>query len=535
LVICRKFSLYLQLSIFVSGLLCGLVVTAAEHELSVEETYAHYIIEVSKQLHWPNEEEFAQFSVAVLGANSKEKAAYTAKEDELVRNKKIKFEFFEQYLPEASSHQIIILSANKRSISEGLFKTNPKSLIITIGRTSEDFHLVSFVDSNDLTKIRINQNNLNARGFKISTLLLDLTGTKKDIVKQLKKAETKLEVSSKEIAAQEQLLSRLNNVVKLKNSELDKANESLNKTQASIVEFQIQLNQISKDMIIKQQELEQTKDKINLLEKSMLEKSNRIGLVQQEIHDKENKISKLLSAIEANRGIIEQQINDIEGQNNLLIEKDQTITHQRGVVMLTLLVFAIFVGLFYLLLKNYRLRIKANRELKEVNSKLYELASTDGLTGLLNRRHFSECVQREIQRSERKELSDTFVMVDIDYFKKVNDSYGHAVGDKVIVAVADNLRKHMRKYDLIGRWGGEEYAMLLMDCDSKQAKEIAQRLCDEMADIVIFHKQQKVSLTISVGVTLLEKEDNNIETIFARADKALYLAKEKGRNCVVFV
>jgi diguanylate cyclase (GGDEF)-like protein len=123
-------------------------------------------------------------------------------------------------------------------------------------------------------------------------------------------------------------------------------------------------------------------------------------------------------------------------------------------------------------------------------------------------------------------------MIDIDHFKSVNDQFGHNVGDLAIQYVAHRMKAILRKYDLVGRLGGEEFAMMLIDCNIAAANEIAQRLCDDISEGYVLDDENKLKVTVSIGISLLNKEDIHIEQTLARADQALYLAKSSGRNRV---
>jgi len=155
------------------------------------------------------------------------------------------------------------------------------------------------------------------------------------------------------------------------------------------------------------------------------------------------------------------------------------------------------------------------------------------MTALYNRRFFLESAQKELQRQSRNEFKAVFLMIDIDNFKAVNDTYGHIVGDEVIKSIAHILKDGMRKYDLVGRMGGEEFAMMLIDCDIELAEKIAQRICDTASQTTITYEKKRIGATISIGVSQLSPEDINVEFPIVRSDRALYLAKRAGRNRVV--
>lgn len=170
--------------------------------------------------------------------------------------------------------------------------------------------------------------------------------------------------------------------------------------------------------------------------------------------------------------------------------------------------------------------------LYEHSHQLSNLASTDELTQISNRRSFIAQVNSELNRSSRNDTPVAFCLLDIDYFKKVNDEYGHQAGDVVLTELADMIRTTLREYDLFGRIGGEEFGILLPDTDGDSAKEIMQRLRLLAMQNVFSPLEHRVNITISIGIVVGEA-GCKFEQLYNEADIALYQAKNKGRNCVV--
>jgi diguanylate cyclase (GGDEF)-like protein len=162
---------------------------------------------------------------------------------------------------------------------------------------------------------------------------------------------------------------------------------------------------------------------------------------------------------------------------------------------------------------------------------LHDQSRTDSLTGVGNRRYFVDQADRELARAARYELPATCLMLDLDRFKQVNDRFGHAAGDHVLVAVASRLTGLLRQHDFIARLGGEEFAMLLAHTDLEQATTVAERCRQVVADIDFVFNGVPHRVTASVGVASLVPEDTTAE-LLRRADEALYRAKADGRNCV---
>lgn len=168
-----------------------------------------------------------------------------------------------------------------------------------------------------------------------------------------------------------------------------------------------------------------------------------------------------------------------------------------------------------------------------LENRLRELATTDGLTGLHNRRHFMDMTRNEILRCRRHKLKMSVAAIDADHFKKVNDTYGHATGDYVLQEFARIAKDLLREIDVLGRLGGEEFAVALVNTDLDGARIVMQRICDKMANHLIVHGGHQFHVTISIGVAELSGAEEDISTLLKRADKALYYAKDNGRNKVI--
>ena len=158
-------------------------------------------------------------------------------------------------------------------------------------------------------------------------------------------------------------------------------------------------------------------------------------------------------------------------------------------------------------------------------------ANTDVLTGLLNRRSFTSFINFEFNNSKRSTRPLSLVLIDIDYFKSINDKHGHLVGDDVLKELADMLDQGFRRSDKVSRWGGEEFAILLPDTQLDNAIIVANKLRVKIEDYLFKYDSIEIKVTISAGVTESITTDEQVDDIIRRADEALYLAKNK-RNSV---
>ena len=170
--------------------------------------------------------------------------------------------------------------------------------------------------------------------------------------------------------------------------------------------------------------------------------------------------------------------------------------------------------------------------LRNALEEVERLAITDSLTGLYNHRHLFELAGHEFQRAHRYRLPLSVMMLDIDEFKRVNDTHGHAIGDQVLQGVAECCRKELREVDVIGRYGGDEFVALLPETGLSAACQVAERLRKSIAERALDTKAGRVTVTVSLGVAVLDDKHLTPEILLDRADKALYVAKQNGRNRV---
>jgi two-component system, cell cycle response regulator len=178
-------------------------------------------------------------------------------------------------------------------------------------------------------------------------------------------------------------------------------------------------------------------------------------------------------------------------------------------------------------------RISVAKRILDLHQSLRFAATHDFLTKLLNRAEILASLRRELSRSEREDKPVAVIMADVDHFKQINDSLGHTVGDIVLREVAERLQSDLRPYDLVGRYGGEEFLIVLPSCSLK----VATRRADEIRHLVckdaVVTTFATVPVTVSTGITAADRSQNlTIEEVLQQADKALYSAKENGRNCV---
>jgi diguanylate cyclase (GGDEF)-like protein len=172
-------------------------------------------------------------------------------------------------------------------------------------------------------------------------------------------------------------------------------------------------------------------------------------------------------------------------------------------------------------------------EHKRIEKALLELSRQDPLTGIANRRSFDERAAIEFSRARRFGHKLSLAMLDIDHFKRINDRWGHAAGDRVLKKLCESVQSELREVDLLARIGGEEFAVLIPDTDLEGAFQLAERLRQGVMAQSLTEGEDLIRFTASFGVAALGPEDRSADEVLKRADVALYEAKAAGRNCTM--
>jgi len=180
-----------------------------------------------------------------------------------------------------------------------------------------------------------------------------------------------------------------------------------------------------------------------------------------------------------------------------------------------------------------RARVSTQLALVDAQAKLVRMAMVDPLTDCFNRRHFMNAAEMEMSRRKRHSYSLVVAVLDVDNFKEVNDTYGHEAGDLVLREIANCCKNTVRYEDTLGRMGGEEFAVLLPEADIRGAFDVLERVREKVGAINFTHNGRAFHVTISIGLTEVEANDNAVNAALDRADQALYKAKRGGRDAVI--
>ena len=234
-------------------------------------------------------------------------------------------------------------------------------------------------------------------------------------------------------------------------------------------------------------------------------------------------------------GIFEKAVQNIPPEvKHKIFSKFITIKYDQHmdyklIIKILLVSLVIFLLIFY----HNRKLTRINKELERLQEKLKEQAHRDPMTNLYNRRYFHDVASNIIKIAQREGQRVSIIMIDIDKFKSVNDTYGHAIGDEVIKKLATLIQENIRSSDIATRFGGEEFVLLLPSTDLAGVKNIASKIREIVESSNIKTSAGEIRFTISLGVSLLFPSDKGVEDMLHRADKALYIAKENGRNQIV--
>lgn len=500
--------------------------------ITLDEAKAHYLVEIIK--HIERKSETDPIIIGLLGTNDPLLDAIQQQISGIgIRNKALAAHHIPSESARKNYYSVVLVADKKLNNLPAIFNRFGNVLIVVDGRVEKSSQFVSLINRNGQIEIELNRENLVQYGFEVSNQLLKFAGTKEDLAGQLNQQQT--------------LLRNLIEDAKEKRERVEDISQTLVEKNAALDEIKVTLE--DKNYILSQSisKLNDSKNKLKVMQNQMdiehlkiAENKKYISQQKAELEEKttvllakEQSLKALNKDIENKKEVLKQQNAELYNKSKIINQKVQTISEQRTLLLVALSAIAIISIFVYLALRFGRMQKKTNNELNKLNDQLYELATTDSMTKLFNRRHFIESAQRQIIQLQRTKESGAMLMIDIDNFKNVNDTYGHGMGDKAIEEIAYILKDNSREYDFVGRVGGEEYAMLLSPCDFDKANQIAERLRKKTEELSISYLNNTIKLTISIGLTMIKKSDKEIDRTMHRADISLYKAKSTGKNRVV--
>jgi len=495
---------------------------------SYEDAKAHYIIEMINHITWKDDAEIEHFTVGIVDDDSLLFESLKSKTKNItIRGKSIQVEKVSDISMPAATYMVLFFTKNHLSQLAKMERNFTKALFITDGEVKQAQQMIRFIyrPGAKFIDVRVNRENLINRGFKLSNELLLFAGSKFDLSEQLNDKEAYLNILAAKVQAQEQKISE-STILLLNNSDkLTHAQQLLIEKRNELHSNQVLFEQVIKDKYTAQEELDKYKVDIAYQQQIIINK-------EDELLEQEHKLQQLHTDITNSEAHLKRVLFDLGKQSRIIVTKDQTISSQRLLLYLSIAITIIFIIIKYFLWKVISKRKQANKKLSILNDKLYHLATIDSMTLLYNRRHFLESALRVIAQQQRTKTTSAILMLDIDNFKAVNDKYGHAKGDEVIIRVAKVLKDILRDYDIVGRLGGEEFGMYLADCHTDKAMVIAERIRDKIENLIFYYNKDSFQVTISIGVSMVTNKENDLNVALKKADKALYQSKKSGRNKV---
>lgn len=499
-------------------------VAVSAKEINADQVKVAYTYNFLKHTEWPDESKLGEYNLLVVSKNESLKSMFSMLSSrKLLNDKKIRVTFYDgKTLPKVQAVYVDQQSGAAAQVDKFFYayESDPVLLISDEYKDRKKV-LINLVQNGDIIGFEINKANILNRGLKISPDLVLLGGTEIDVAKLYKSSQDELKEQKEAVAGLNQKINEKNAELSAKLQALAKQKEALEQQQQKI---DFQNSTISKQLenIARQANtIERQQSELDAIRDNILQQKKQLAIEEGNVNEKENILLLLLDAQQEKQGEINQAQGELQAlnveiqtQKKNLIRKEEVITNQREMIGVLLLLGGIIVFLAVYVVRQ--------------NRRLDELAQTDSLTGLLNRRAFLPKFEEEIDRFGRYGSPLTVLLIDVDFFKSINDTLGHNAGDQVLKGIADILMGQTRKTDLCVRWGGEEFLVLARETDINRAAALAENLRHKV-ETHDFGFDRQVTVSIGVAAACMQC---NADSMVHEADNALYSAKRKGRNRV---
>lgn len=492
-------------------------------EVNEEQIKVAYTYNFMKNISWQNEAKIDKYRLLIVSKNDTLKNMFSM----LASRKNLKDKNLEILIYDEKKNykniQAIYIDENSSNIYEKLFFEYEKenTLFISDNYIDKKQVMINIIEHETKISFEINKANILNRTLEISPNLILLGGTEIDVAKLYKSSQDALK-------EQKETINSLNQKIEAKNSELNFKINSIEEQKVIIANqtkniktYEERLNTQTKLLEKQTLEIEVQKKQLNEIQTSIESEKNKLSNAILNVKEKEKVVESLINLQKDKQFEFEKAKKDldtlnsqIEEQKNNLLLKEDTISNQKNIISALVILSIIIIALG---LNGLRL----NRLLKD-------LSQTDALSGLYNRRYMNKRLEEEIMKYQRYGTAFSVLLLDIDYFKKINDTFGHDKGDLVIKKISSLMQKHIRNTDICARWGGEEFLILASNSDLTGAIKLANNL-KELIENSDFEINNKV--TVSIGVSSMNKYLAQ-ESLLKLVDNALYKAKEKGRNRV---
>ncbi|RBQ31552.1 hypothetical protein CRU92_07190 [Arcobacter sp. FW59] len=478
-------------------------------EIKEEQIKVAYVYNFLKNISWKNDENIKSYKLMIVSQNQTLNNMFKM----LASRKQLNDKNIEVIIynnTKVDNIQAIFIDKSSEVEYEKLYYEYEKNntLLISDNYANKKQVMINLLQNDSKITFEINKANILNRDLTVSSDIILLGGTEIDVAQLYKSSQVQLK-------EQKETITSLNKNIEDKNKELKEQLKAIDQ-QKTIISDQI------KNIKVQNEQLTLQKKELSQIYTSIEEQKEKLFIAQNEAIKKEKDIKNLINlqleqekTFEDAKNNLDLLMKKIDEQNSSILVKEEIITNQKNIIFVFFILLIIILALGLNVLRQNRL--------------LKNLSETDTLSGLYNRRYTLKRLEEEVSRFKRYKTPFSIILLDIDFFKKINDTYGHDKGDFVIKQISEIFKQHTRKTDICARWGGEEFLILASNSDIQSATKLAEIL-RKVVENSDFGINQKV--TISLGVATLS-ENSDQDVVLKLADELLYKAKSSGRNKVI--
>lgn len=499
---------------------------AFSNEMKEEQIKVAYTYNFLQNISWENENNFKNYRILIVSKNETLKNMFKMLGSrKSLKNKNIEVLFYKEnsIIPNI---QAIFIDHDSKDIFENLFYKYEKenTLLISDSYENQKQVMINLIHKDKKIDFEINKANILNRNLNLSSNIILLGGTEIDVAKlykssqdELRKQKDTINDLSQNIVLKNQEIESKANEISIQQNKINNQNLSIKNKEDLIKKQEKQINAQLAELESKKQQLDTIFNNIEIEKKKLEIASKEAKLKEEQIKELENAQKNHEKTLFESKKELDELFIKIDEQRNSILIHEKTIELQKLsiIIVLILLTIILFLG------------INGIRQ----NLKLKNFSETDSLSNLYNRRYANNILEKEIKKFNRYKNIFSVILIDIDFFKNINDNFGHDKGDFVIKEISKIFSTYSRDSDICSRWGGEEFLIIATNTNSKQAFSFAENL-RKIIENYDFKLEQKI--TISIGISTIKENQNQTE-LLKLADNALYQAKTLGRNQTIVI
>lgn len=500
-----------------------IVTTLFSNGTNEEQIKVAYVYNFLKNTSWQDENKIEKYRLLIASQNETLKNMFfMLGSRKQLKDKNIEILIYDEKKSYENVQAIYIDNSYSLIYEKLFFKYDKKNtLFISDEYADKKQVMINLLKNETKITFEINKANILNRFLEISPDLILLGGTQIDVAKLYKSSQDALK-------EQKETIDSLNQRIKDKNIELISKITSIEEQKIIISNQTKNIKNYEEKLTIQTQllekqskQLDEQKKQLDEIYKNIESQKEKLSNAVLNVKEKEEVVESLVNLQKKKEQEFEKAKKDLEFLNSQIQEQKNNLLLKEDIISEQKNAMGILAALFIIILILGINGIRQNRLLKN-------LSQTDSLSGLYNRRFMNQKLEEEISKYKRYKTPFSLLLIDIDYFKKINDTYGHDKGDLIIKQISSLIQQNIRNTDISARWGGEEFLILAPNSDLNGALKLANNL-KELIENAQFEVKQKI--TISAGVSVFE-ENLNQEKLLKLADNALYKAKGSGRNRV---